>query len=313
MTIHKSQGLTVDRCLVLATDTLDHNAGYTALSRGKAENRIYLHGALPDPEAHHPDRHAIEPRDALAASLSRDRSDRLAIDHLRPGRAPRRAPATCTGIERDLLPVRDAMPPDLSTDIAALTERASRTGEATCESAAAARAGATRLPPPPRATGAATRGRALAGPDRRGARPCRRGARNRATAGQQAREQYGREHRPELDRLATIETRIDQRLDLLVDTLTTRPPKYLASLGEMPRSEYGQQCWRDSARAVEAYRIAHSVTDRDTMLGGLPDDLDAADAWRSTTFQLRQLRHALTPHQSQERSLDRERGHGLSL
>ena len=84
MTIHKSQGLTVDRCLVLATDTLDHNAGYTALSRGKADNRIYLHGALPDPEAHHPDRAAPPAREALAASLSRDRSDRLAIDHLHP-------------------------------------------------------------------------------------------------------------------------------------------------------------------------------------------------------------------------------------
>ncbi len=81
----------------------------------------------------------------------------------------------------------------------------------------------------------------------------------------------------------------------------------------MPRSRVRTAALARSARAVEAYRIEHSVTDRDTMLGGLPNDVDAADAWRSTTFQLRQLRHALTPHQSQERLLDRERGHGLSL
>ena len=30
------------------------------------------------------------------------------------------------------------------------------------------------------------------------------------------------------------------------------------------------------------------------MLGGLPTDLDAADAWRSTTFQLPGARHAFS-------------------
>ncbi len=81
LTIHKSQGLTVDRCLVLASDTLDRNAGYTALSRGRAENCIYLHEAQPDPEAHHHDRQPLERRDALAGRA-----------HPRPHGPPRHRP-----------------------------------------------------------------------------------------------------------------------------------------------------------------------------------------------------------------------------
>jgi Ti-type conjugative transfer relaxase TraA len=42
MTIHKAQGLTADEALVLATDDLYQEAGYTALSRARLDTRIYL-------------------------------------------------------------------------------------------------------------------------------------------------------------------------------------------------------------------------------------------------------------------------------
>ncbi len=122
MTIHKSQGLTVDRCFVLTSDTVDHNAGYTALSRGRAENRIYLHGALPDPEAHHVDRHALEPREQLTVALGRDRHDRLAIDHL-DVLALRSEVRTLLHEHAQLAPIRRAMPADQRDEIAALTEQ----------------------------------------------------------------------------------------------------------------------------------------------------------------------------------------------
>ena len=51
-TIHKAQGQTTDRAFVLGSDTLYQEAGYVALSRGRAENRIYLVGSEPRPEAH---------------------------------------------------------------------------------------------------------------------------------------------------------------------------------------------------------------------------------------------------------------------
>ena len=41
--------LTGDRCLVLASDTLDDQAGYTAFSPGRTDNRIYLI-TQPEPE-----------------------------------------------------------------------------------------------------------------------------------------------------------------------------------------------------------------------------------------------------------------------
>ena len=42
MTIHKAQGLTADEALVLATDDLYQEAGYTALSRARLETRVYV-------------------------------------------------------------------------------------------------------------------------------------------------------------------------------------------------------------------------------------------------------------------------------
>jgi ATP-dependent exoDNAse (exonuclease V) alpha subunit len=42
MTIHKAQGLTADETLVLATDDLYQEAGYTALSRARLETRVYV-------------------------------------------------------------------------------------------------------------------------------------------------------------------------------------------------------------------------------------------------------------------------------
>ena len=55
-TIHKAQGLTVDSALVLGDDSLYQEAGYVALSRGRAQNRLYLVGRSPDEEHHRPRR-----------------------------------------------------------------------------------------------------------------------------------------------------------------------------------------------------------------------------------------------------------------
>ena len=53
-TIHKAQGLTCDQALVLGNDTLYQEAGYVALSRGRAQNRLYLVAQPDEPEAHAP-------------------------------------------------------------------------------------------------------------------------------------------------------------------------------------------------------------------------------------------------------------------
>ena len=86
MTIHKAQGLTADQALVLATDDLYHEAGYTALSRARLDTHIY---AVADDFANDPSvdlSHAAQtrPEVSLAATLdrwlSREKSDQLAIE-----------------------------------------------------------------------------------------------------------------------------------------------------------------------------------------------------------------------------------------
>jgi conjugative relaxase-like TrwC/TraI family protein len=52
ITVHKAQGLTCDRAFVLGGEHLYREAGYTALSRGRHENRLYAVEPERDPEAH---------------------------------------------------------------------------------------------------------------------------------------------------------------------------------------------------------------------------------------------------------------------
>lgn len=55
LTIHKAQGTTCDRTFVLGDETLRRESGYTALSRGREENRLYVMDA--DLEAENPGHH----------------------------------------------------------------------------------------------------------------------------------------------------------------------------------------------------------------------------------------------------------------
>ena len=79
MTIHKAQGLTCDRAFVLGDELLHREAAYTALSRGRHENRLYT--VLPgkyEPYIPEPVRRTPEVNRTLEQSMSkylaRDRS-----------------------------------------------------------------------------------------------------------------------------------------------------------------------------------------------------------------------------------------------
>ena len=80
MTIHKAQGATCDHALVLVDETMPREAIYTAMSRGRQRNDLYL--AIDtgrDDIAHAPEvtRDAI---DALAASIERSAAQSMATD-----------------------------------------------------------------------------------------------------------------------------------------------------------------------------------------------------------------------------------------
>jgi hypothetical protein len=78
--------MTCDRTLVLASGALFREVGYTALSRGRTENRLYV--IAPEP----PDvdvGHGIygardEPLGELVAALERSNHKRLAVDQRAP-------------------------------------------------------------------------------------------------------------------------------------------------------------------------------------------------------------------------------------
>lgn len=108
MTVHKAQGLTVDACLLYGTAALSQQAGYVALSRGRAANHLYTSldlttglnretgrgagwspGYQPVPIA---ELRPLEIVGALARQLAADPGHRLASSQ-RPCRDPRLPPA----------------------------------------------------------------------------------------------------------------------------------------------------------------------------------------------------------------------------
>jgi conjugative relaxase-like TrwC/TraI family protein len=122
-TIHKTQGATVDRGLLLGTDELFRERGYVGMSRGRLSNHLYLLGATPadDPAGHGPPGPTLEPADAVRQALQHQSEQRLAIDTGEPVAA---WPIGRLVTERHrLLTVLAACPPDRSYDIAALATR----------------------------------------------------------------------------------------------------------------------------------------------------------------------------------------------
>jgi conjugative relaxase-like TrwC/TraI family protein len=85
-TNYKTQGATADRVFTLGADgDLDRQAAYTALSRGRIENRLYMlapdeetQALLLDPNPAQPGRELV--LDHVERELSRDRSQRLASE-----------------------------------------------------------------------------------------------------------------------------------------------------------------------------------------------------------------------------------------
>jgi ATP-dependent exoDNAse (exonuclease V) alpha subunit len=78
-TIHKAQGLTVDRTYILADDRLTRETGYTALSRGRNDNHLY---AVASPILEHDHGHltSSDPLIDLRRDLQRSNAQYLAVD-----------------------------------------------------------------------------------------------------------------------------------------------------------------------------------------------------------------------------------------
>ncbi len=118
-TIHKAQGATVDRCYLLGDDTLTREHAYTALSRGRHANEMYV--VAEDRRVE--ERHAIEvetaPLDAVRHAIRRSGAKRLAVDQTRT------QPRSIEQLRHDRDQIRTRLargPVDPASDIRDVTE-----------------------------------------------------------------------------------------------------------------------------------------------------------------------------------------------
>ncbi|MGH9289176.1 MAG: MobF family relaxase [Acidimicrobiales bacterium] len=120
-TIHKAQGTTVDRCFVLVDDSADREHGYTAVSRGRYGNDLFVVAADRRTEERHAAEMQPDPLDGLRAAVRRSSAQRFALDELQAGSGSR---LERFGRERDLLRARlSQRPPDPARDVRRLTEQ----------------------------------------------------------------------------------------------------------------------------------------------------------------------------------------------
>jgi ATP-dependent exoDNAse (exonuclease V) alpha subunit len=80
MTVHKAQGATVDTALVLADATMTREGIYTAMSRGRASNHLYLAGDDARADIAHAPEITRDQLDALLANVETSAAQELAIE-----------------------------------------------------------------------------------------------------------------------------------------------------------------------------------------------------------------------------------------
>jgi hypothetical protein len=114
-TIHKAQGATVDRCFVLVDETASREHTYTAVSRGRHGNDLFVVAADGRSEERHAAEVQPDPLDSLRAAVRRSSAQRFALYELEAGSTPQ---LDQLRRERDLLRARLGHgPPNPSRDV----------------------------------------------------------------------------------------------------------------------------------------------------------------------------------------------------
>jgi ATP-dependent exoDNAse (exonuclease V) alpha subunit len=79
-TVHKAQGATCDHALVLVDETMPREAIYTAMSRGRQRNDLYLAIDTGREDIAHAPELTRDAIDALAAGIERSAAQQMALD-----------------------------------------------------------------------------------------------------------------------------------------------------------------------------------------------------------------------------------------
>jgi hypothetical protein len=261
-TIHKAQGATYDRVLMLGDDRLYRQAGYTGLSRGRERNDVYLvvdddrerdaelerHGAVDEDH----------PLERFVRALNRDGAKLMASDERDAHRVTTAEPLGRLWARRDELVSRlaESTPPDTAAkdddalDVARAKESQAAIQRSVHEDRLAGLGGLRHRSE--REDARRDLARAVEHEDRR------RRDRERLEALGAARVRSERrwlaEHHTDLDDLAELEFAIARRTRLagLADEVD-RPEHIVAVLGEPPVDLARRDRWRTAAGAIESY------------------------------------------------------------
>lgn len=122
-TIHKAQGATVDRCFVLVDETMTREHAYTALSRGRHGNELFVVAETRRVEERHTAEVDFDPLDAVRRAIGRRAGKRMAVDEVEPTVAP------LEQLQRERNGIRSHLgegPPDPSWEYRRLSEALAR-------------------------------------------------------------------------------------------------------------------------------------------------------------------------------------------
>ncbi len=261
-TIHKAQGATFDRGLLLGTDELYRERGYVGMSRGRETNHLYLVGAaeIDDPAGHGPPPPTGDPIEAVQQALTYETDKRLAIDTGEP--------VAFLGIDelvaekRQLTGLLGACPPNRRGDIASLTaNRDHMTARLAPDIARYNELAHRRL-----------RGLAV----RREMATLRESINGRTErldsidsdldlvrVADDEHQRFQNDHEADRTRLDTIEATLDRQIALRVqDQMQDPPDRYLNVIGPLPTDPDQQEVWKRGAAILEAHHLGADAADR---------------------------------------------------
>ena len=272
-TIHKTQGATVDRGLLLGSDELFRERGYVGMSRGRLSNHLYLIDTLATDHStgHRPPPCTPDPIDSVRAALNHRTQQRLAIDtgdpvpavpHDSPVPAapaiptvPQRSIEHIVAEKHRLNRVLKACPPDRTHDLVSLGERRAQVAAA-LEPLVERRDELARR----KLRGRTTRHELR---DLNGKIDHRSDALGRIDAELDVvrvaiddRRRFQHDHAPDTAALVDVNREIDRHIARRVAASTSSPSDYhLAVLGPVPGQPQARAAWSRGAAILVAHQL----------------------------------------------------------
>lgn len=287
LTVHKAQGVSVDRSILLADDTTTAEALYVGMTRGRHDNTVLVICDDLDPEHHDPPRPAMN---ILSSALGRVAADEAAIDVLRQTLEASESLAVLAPRLANLNSrLRREAPPDRTFELQQLANR---------------RAHIEQHAHP----GVLTRSRR---DDRRRLRDLDQ-QQHHFEAAQARRHAWLEAHADTFDYRDQLSAQVDaRRTALVVDAVLTEPPHLVELLGPVPDDDAGRRRWAALAGRVEAYREEWGVEPEH--LHHSPIDGVQYREWTVAVQTIETMERVRDVGRSRELEHDLERGLGIEL